>query len=289
MKYLYIIGISLFLGYLSYDIGINPDSYKKDKKIEKSKVVEPKQAKMLEQEKSKIVKPKQAKMLEQDRKALGALGQINSDWKYLSDGESFNGWHIFKKDSVNDSWTIEDGAFVYVGATDGNSTGSDLISNDSYTNFVLSLDWKVAEGANSGIFYGVNEESDFDQPYFTAPEIQVIDNNNYDWSSEIDGETATHTAGALYDLVGPSENNAKSFGEWNNYIIEINHNINRGSVSLNETNIVNFPLSGEEWDEMISNSKFKDWSEFGKHKTGKIGLQDHGGRVSYRNIKIKEL
>jgi len=217
MKYLYIIGISLFLGYLSYDIGINPDSYKKDKKIEKSKVVEPKQAKMLEQEKSKIVKPKQAKMLEQDRKALGALGQINSDWKYLSDGKSFNGWHIFKKDSVNDTWTIEDGAFVYVGATDGNSTGSDLISNDSYTNFVLSLDWKVAEGANSGIFYGVNEESDFDQPYFTAPEIQVIDNNNYDWSSEIDGETATHTAGALYDLVGPSENNAKSFGEWNNF------------------------------------------------------------------------
>ena len=61
MKYLYIIGASLFLGYLSYDIGINPDSYKKEKKIEKSKVVMPKQAKMLEKEKSKIVKPKQGK------------------------------------------------------------------------------------------------------------------------------------------------------------------------------------------------------------------------------------
>ena len=103
MKYLYIIGITLFLGYLSYDININPDSYKKDKKIEKSKVVE----------------PKQAKMLEQDRKALGTLEKINSDWEYLSDGKSFNGWHIFKTDNVNDSWIIEDGAFVYVGATDG--------------------------------------------------------------------------------------------------------------------------------------------------------------------------
>ena len=66
MKYLYIIGISLFLGYLSYDIGINPDGYKKNKKIEKYKVVEPKHAKMLEKEKSKIVKPKHAKMLEKD-------------------------------------------------------------------------------------------------------------------------------------------------------------------------------------------------------------------------------
>ena len=142
------------------------------------------------------------------------------------------------------------------------------------------------------------------------PEDQkFVENNSYNWVSDQlhyyaernitfsthvhvavpDGETAIHTAGALYDLVGPSENNAKSFGEWNNYIIEINHNINKGSVSLNGINIVNFPLSGEEWDEMISNSKFKDWSEFGKHKTGRIGLQDHGGRVSYKNIKIKEL
>ena len=137
---------------------------------------------------------------------------------------------------------IEDGAFVYLCATDGNSTGNDLISDREFTCFILSIDWKVSKGANSGIFYGVNENSDFNQPYFTAPEIQVIDNNNYDWSSGIDGETAIHTAGALYDLVGPSENNAKSFGEWNNYIIEINHNINRGTVTLNGTNIVNFPL-----------------------------------------------
>ena len=217
------------------------------------------------------------------------INTTENEWISLSDGNSFSGWHIFKQNAVNESWAIEDGAFTYVGGADGNSTGNDLISDREFTSFILSIDWKISEGGNSGIFYGVNENSDFNQPYFTAPEIQVIDNNNYDWSSGVDSKTATRTAGALYDLVGPSKNNAKSFGEWNNYIIEINHNINRGKVSLNGTNIVNFPLSGEEWDEMIKNSKFKDWKEFGIHKTGRIGLQDHGKKVWYKNIKFKEL
>ncbi|MDG1160538.1 MAG: DUF1080 domain-containing protein, partial [Flavobacteriaceae bacterium] len=62
-----------------------------------------------------------------------------------------------------------------------------------------------------------------------------------------------------------------------------------GTVSMNNKTIISFPLSGEKWDTMVSNSKFKDWEGFGKYPTGHIGLQDHSDQVSYRNIKIKEL
>ena len=234
-------------------------------------------------------KNKNQVMSENDKNNLENQGKIENDWIILSDGKSFNGWHIFKKDGVDKSWTIEDGAIVYVGGDDGNSTGNDLISDKEFSSFILSMDWKISKGGNSGVFYGVNEESDFNEPYFTAPEIQVIDNDNYDWTPGADGKSNTHVTGALYDLVGPSEDVVNPAGEWNNYIIEINYNTNKGSITLNGTNIVNYPLYGDDWDKMIRNSKFKDWNEFGTHRKGKIGLQDHGKKVWYKNIKVKEL
>ena len=196
-------------------------------------------------------------MLTKDKKDIETLEGIDNDWIILSDGNSFNGWHIFKKDGVDKSWTIEDGAMVYVGGDDGNSTGNDLISDKEFSSFLLSIDWKISKGGNSGVFYGVSEESDFNQPYFTAPEIQVIDNDNYDWTPGADGKSNTHVTGALYDLVGPSADVVNPAGEWNNYIIEINYNTNKGSITLNGTNIVNYPLYGDDWDKMIKNSKLK--------------------------------
>ena len=78
-------------------------------------------------------------------------------------------------------------------------------------------------------------------------------------------------------------------GEWNHVLLSIDYKSNKGSVTLNGVEIVTFPVSGEKWDELIANSKFSDWDHFAKFKTGKIGLQDHGDMVSYRNIKIREL
>jgi hypothetical protein len=84
----------------------------------------------------------------------------------------------------------------------------------------------------------------------------------------------------------------KPAGEWNHILLTIDHNKNEGSVELNGTKIVEFPLKGEAWDTMVANSKFKDrcaFRNFGKYETGKIGLQDHGDLVSFRNIKIRKL
>jgi len=99
----------------------------------------------------------------------------------------------------------------------------------------------------------------------------------------------THQAGSLYDMVAPSKDVTKPVGEWNTCVITVNHETNQGIVVLNGEEIVNFKVNGPEWDAMVANSKFATWEGFGKYPTGKIGLQDHGDIVAYRNIKIKTL
>jgi len=162
-----------------------------------------------------------------------------------------------------------------------------MVTDREFTNFELSLEWMVTEGANSGIMWGVVEDDNYPEPYYTGPEIQVLDNINHP-----DAKNGTsHQAGALYDMVSPIKDVVKPLGEWNNYRITINHKTNEGSVVLNGEKIVEFPVNGEAWDTMVANSKFTAWEAFGKSKTGKIALQDHGEAITigYRNIKIREL
>ena len=90
-------------------------------------------------------------------------------------------------------------------------------------------------------------------------------------------------------MIAPSEKAVKAAGEWNQVELMVNHETNSGHVILNGKKIVEFPVHGPDWDAMVANSKFADWEGFGAYTTGKIGLQDHGDIVSYRNIKIKEL
>ena len=129
------------------------------------------------------------------------------------------------------------------------------------------------------------EDEQFGQPYLTGPEIQVLDNERHPDAQNGDDRLA----GALYDMVSPSKNVVKPAGEWNNFELMINHKTNEGHVVLNGTKIVEFPVQGPEWEELVANSKFADWEDFAAFETGKIGLQDHGDKVAFRNIKIKEL
>ena len=214
----------------------------------------------------------------------------NDDWEILFDGNSFNGWHRFNHDKVGNVWIIKDGTMQMDPSKRKrrDRKSHDILTDKEYTNFVLSLEWKISEKGNSGILWGIQEGKKFKAPYRTGPEIQIIDNNGH---PDAKVRPAFHQAGALYDLSEPITDNTKSVGEWNKLILTVNYKINRGKVILNGKEVNNFPLYGDQWENLIAKSKFAHhtFKNFSKKRKGYIGLQDHGNVVSYRNIKLKKL
>lgn len=209
-----------------------------------------------------------------------------SEWEILFDGTSLDKWKEFQNDAVGEVWKIDGDALIYTPPSEGEENKNhDLVTRKEYTDFILSLDWKISEAGNSGVFWGVNEDAKYSTGYQTGPEVQILDNDKHPDAKA----GTTHQAGALYDMVSPAEDVTKPIGDWNTMVITINHKDNMGSVVLNDTEMVTFPVQGEEWDAMVADSKFAGWDGFGKFTTGKIGLQDHGNVVAFRNIKIKQL
>lgn len=227
-----------------------------------------------QQNNDKSIEEKQFKVIEE--------GLIN-DWIILFDGTNFDNWKGYLNDEMYSEWRIENDAMVF---NPGENTGKNIITKNTFTNFILSLEWKISEGGNSGIFWGVFEDEKYIEAYQTGPEIQVLDNERH---PDARANPKYHQAGALYDMVQPMHDVCKPAGEWNLCVLKVNHNKNQGSISLNGIVIAEFPVHGEVWEAMVANSKFKDWDAFGKYQTGHIGLQDHGDKVWYKNIKIKEL
>jgi hypothetical protein len=193
-------------------------------------------------------------------------------FRLLFDGKSTGGWRGYKKQSVPAGWKVVDGSLTRVGG------GGDIVSEDEYGSFELRIDWRVAKAGNSGIMYHVQESQQ--TAYMTGPEYQVLDNERHP-----DGKNKLTSAGSCYGLYPPKEDVCKPAGEWNQTRIVIKG----GHVEhwLNGTKVVEYEKGGEEWNQKIAASKFKQWSEFGKPTKGRLCLQDHGDKVEYRNIRIK--
>ena len=207
----------------------------------------------------------------------------SSDWTILFDGTSLDNWRGYLSEDIYPEWTIQDKVMVF---NPSNVGGKNIITKEKYTNFILSLEWKISEVGNSGIFWGVHEDKRFSEAYMTGPEIQVLDNERHPDSFIGNG---IHKAGSLYDLIGYPDEYINPAGKWNKCELEIDHKKNIGTVTMNGKASISFPLSGEKWNTMVANSKFKDWEGFGRYPTGHIGLQDHSDKVWYKNIKIKEI
>jgi hypothetical protein len=203
-----------------------------------------------------------------------------TEWVSLFDGKTTHGWHSYGKSTADAQWDVQDGALHLDKSRSGRG---DLLTDKTYSNFDLKLEWKISPKGNSGILIYVQEDTKkYQEPYHTGPEMQVLDNDGHP-----DGKIHKHRAGDLYDLIPCTKETVKPVGEWNE--VEIISNNGELKLFLNGTNVVTTTLWNGDWKTLVSASKFREWPDFGTFKSGKIDLQDHGNEVWYRNIKIKEL
>ena len=202
-------------------------------------------------------------------------------WITLFDGKTTKGWHSYGKTTAGEAWKAEDGS-LHLDAGKGLSAG-DIVTDESFDNFDLKLEWKISKNGNSGIiFYIQDEPKKYDYIWFTGPEMQILDNDGHS-----DGKIIKHRAGNLYDLIEGKEGVVKAVGEWNQ--VEIISNKGKLDLLLNGVTVVSTTVGDDNWKNLIAGSKFKTKPDFGKIFSGHIGLQDHGNEVWFRDIKIKKL
>jgi hypothetical protein len=195
-------------------------------------------------------------------------------WRLLFDGRTTTGWRNYGKPTISDGWKVQDGALTRVGA------GGDIITNDEFKNFELTVDWKIEAGGNSGIFYRAAEDTD--AIYWNAVEMQVLDDAKHP-----DGQSRMTSAGAAYDLYPSPAGHLHPAGEWNAAKLVVNGT--HVEHWLNGFKLLEFELGSRDWDSKVAASKFKPHPHFGSSKQGHIGLQDHGNVVAFRNMKIRVL
>lgn len=232
--------------------------------------------------------PKTTTMGNTDKTAEDHNGHdhMKDGWLPLISGNTLTGWHNYGKMSTGSAWTVKDGV-LSLDATSKDGwqvkNGGDIVTDDSYENFHLKLQWKIAEGGNSGIMFYVKEDTTkYKYAWQTGPEMQVLDNARH-----ADAKINKHRAGDLYDLISAQPETVKPAGEWND--VEIISNNGQLSFILNGSEVVKTTLWDDQWRNMIANSKFKEYKDFGTYKKGKIALQDHGDKVWFRNVMIKKL
>ena len=201
-------------------------------------------------------------------------------YSLLFNGTNLDGWHIYKG-KTSSGWVVEDGVLHCLGSEkDKSDKRADLTSNDTFENFELQLDWKLAPKGNSGIIYLASEE--FDAAYLSGPEYQLIDDENF--PEKLEGWQKT---GANYAMGSPLVAAANPVGEWNHTKIIVN----KGHVEhwLNGQKTAEYEIGSADWKKAKATGKWKDAKGYGETKKGHIDLQDHGSEAWFRNIKIKEL
>lgn len=207
-------------------------------------------------------------------------------WTDLFNGQDLSGWHIYNGSEVPNGWYVDNEVLVFDPAMRTDASNASLITDQTFRDFELSIDWMISENGNSGLFWAVKEDATYIYPYETGPEIQMLDDN---WTEYIEERGNIQRAGSIFNIMAPIEIVSKPSGEWNNYVLHIDQTQNEGWLDFNGTRVLEFPVMGSQWSELISPTPFYDWPEFGTTQNGHLGLQDHGAKVAFRKIKIREL
>jgi hypothetical protein len=210
-----------------------------------------------------------------------SLRAQNNDWQSLFDGKTTNGWHLFKKPGVTPAWKVQDDA-IYLDVNGPKDGRGDLVTDKEFGDFEFEFEWKVAPASNSGVIFFVQESDKFSATWHTGPEYQVIDNTGYP-----DKLKPVQLSASLYDMIPCPAEYVKPTGEWNKTTISFI----KGKLEfiVNGKKPVSITLGSEEWNKLISGSKFVDMKDFAKNTKGHIALQDHGGAVWFKNLRIKSI
>ena len=211
-------------------------------------------------------------------------------WRMLWDGKSTAGWRGAHKAAFPErGWQIQDGVLTVLEADGGESTnGGDIVTEDEFEAFELQLHFKLTEGANSGIKYFVTEKEKVNQASAIGLEYQLLDDEKHPDAKM--GRDGNRTLASLYDLITSEKNSRflRPIGEWNHARLVVMPD-NKVEHWLNGIKVLEYVRGSEEFRQLVAMSKYKDWEGFGQAEKGRILLQDHGNRVSFHSIKIKEL
>ena len=213
--------------------------------------------------------------------------ELEEGWTLLWDGKTTEGWvGASLKEFPNKGWIIEDGELTVLSSGGKESAaGGDIVTLQKYGDFELMLDFKLTQGANSGIKYYVDTTINKGIGSAIGLEYQILDDERHPDAKEGNHE-GSRTLASLYDLVQADTNKpTKPIGEWNTaHIISKNNQVVH---YLNGAKVLTYDRKSEAYRKLVATSKYVKWSNFGELDLGHILLQDHGDRVSFKNIKIK--
>ncbi|MEB2774105.1 DUF1080 domain-containing protein [Algoriphagus sp. D3-2-R+10] len=213
----------------------------------------------------------------------------NNGWKLLFNGQNSDGWKGAYKETFPESgWSVNDGILTIAASDGGESTNAgDIVTKELYSAFDLAFEFKLTEGANSGLKYFVTL-SEGNEGSAIGLEYQILDDEKHpDAKMGIEGN---RTLASLYDLIKADKNARfiKPIGEWNKGRVVVTPD-NMVTHYLNGVKVVEYERGSQAFRDLVAVSKYEKWENFGEAPEGHILLQDHGNEVSFKNIKIKTL
>ena len=213
--------------------------------------------------------------------------EAKEGWTLLWDGKTTEGWRGAKLSTFPEKgWKIENGILKVLksgGAESAN--GGDIVTTKQYKNFILKVDFKITEGANSGVKYFVNPGMNKGAGSAIGCEFQVLDDDKHPDAKL--GVKGNRKLGSLYDLIPAPANKPFNKGTFNTAMIVVKGN--HVEHWLNGVKLIEYTRQNEMWNALVAYSKYKNWPDFGNAEYGNILLQDHGDEVWFKNIKIKVL
>ncbi|TNJ45024.1 DUF1080 domain-containing protein [Tamlana fucoidanivorans] len=210
-------------------------------------------------------------------------------WKILWDGKTTKGWRGAKiADFPKGGWEIKDGVLsVLASGGHESENGGDIVTKEKFSNFELKVDFKITEGANSGIKYYVDTELNKGKGSSIGLEFQILDDERHP-DAKLGNHEGSRTVASLYDLIQADTTKVvKPIGDWNQaYIVSKDNHVEHW---LNGKKVLEYERKSPEYRKLVAESKYKVWPNFGEGDQGRILLQDHGDHVSFRNVKIRPL